>query len=41
LIYQAEDKNNSNLNRRLMGSFKAVIDDLGLKEISLNGRRFT
>ena len=36
LIYQAEDKNNSSLNRRLMASFKAVIDDLNLKEI---GRR--
>jgi hypothetical protein len=41
LIYQAEDKNNSNLNRRLMASFKAVIDNLSLKEIGLNGRRFT
>jgi exonuclease III len=41
LIYQAQDKNNTNLNRRLMGSFKATIDELGLKEISLNGRRFT
>jgi hypothetical protein len=41
LIYQAEDKNNTNLNRRLMGAFKAVIDDLNLKEIGLNGRRFT
>jgi exonuclease III len=41
LIYQAEDKNNSNLNRRLMGSFKDAIDDLRLKEIKLNGRRFT
>jgi hypothetical protein len=41
LIYQAEDKNNSNLNRRLMGAFKAAIDDFNLKEIGLNGRRFT
>jgi endonuclease/exonuclease/phosphatase family metal-dependent hydrolase len=41
LIYQAEDKNNSNLNRRLMTSFKSTIDDLGLTEIKLNGRRFT
>lgn len=24
-----------------MGSFKSVIDDLGQKEIRLNGRRFT
>jgi exonuclease III len=41
LIYQAQDKNNSNLNRHLMNSFKATIDDLGLKEIKLNGRRYT
>jgi exonuclease III len=41
LIYQAADKNNTNLNRRLMGSFKATIDALHLKEIRLNGRRFT
>jgi hypothetical protein len=41
LIYQAEDKNNSNLNRRLMNSFKAALDVMQLKEIKLNGRRFT
>jgi endonuclease/exonuclease/phosphatase family metal-dependent hydrolase len=41
LIYQAEDKTNTNLNHRFMGAFKAVIDDLSLKEIGLNGRRFT
>ena len=41
LIYQAEDKNNSNLNRRLMGAFRATIDHLRLKEIKLNGCRFT
>jgi hypothetical protein len=41
LIYQAEDKNNSNLNRRLMGAFKAAIDELNLKETRLNRRRFT
>ena len=41
LIYQAEDKNNANLNRRLMGAFRATIDHLRLKEIKLNGRRFT
>lgn len=41
LIYQAEDKNNSNLNRRLMNSFKAALDVMRLKEIKLNGRRFT
>ena len=36
LIYQAEDKNNTNLNRRLMGAFKAAIDELNLKELQLN-----
>jgi len=41
LIYQAEDKNNSNLNRRLMNSFKATLDALRLKEVKLNGHRFT
>jgi exonuclease III len=41
LIYQEQDKNNSNLNRRLMGTFKAAIDHLHLKEIKLNRRRFT
>jgi exonuclease III len=41
LIYQEEDKNNSNLNRRLMGAFRAAINHLQLKEIKLNGRRFT
>jgi len=41
LIYQAEDKNNTNLNMHLMGSFKAAIDTLLLKEIRLNRRRFT
>ena len=38
LIYRATDKNNSNLNRRLMGSFRATIDALHLKELRLNGR---
>ena len=41
LIYQAADKNSTNLNRRLMGYFRETIDDLHLKEIRLNGRRFT
>ena len=36
LICQAEDKNNTNLNRRLMGSIKAALDTLNLKEIQLN-----
>jgi exonuclease III len=41
LILSAEDKSNSNLNRRLMGSFKSVIDDLELRELPLKGRKFT
>jgi hypothetical protein len=39
LIYKAEDKNN-NYNRAMMGCFRRLIDDLGLKDI-LHGRRFT
>jgi len=41
LIYQVADKNNSNLNRRLMGKFRRLINDLALKEVYLNGRRYT
>jgi exonuclease III len=41
LIYQDEDKNNSNLDRRMMGRFRRVINDLALKEVYLNGRRYT
>lgn len=41
LIYRDEDKNNGNLNRRLMGKFRRFINDLALKEIYLNGRRYT
>jgi hypothetical protein len=36
LICQAEDQSNTNLNRRLMGSIKAALDTLNLKEIQLN-----
>jgi hypothetical protein len=28
MILTAEDKGNDNLNRRLMGSFRSVVDDL-------------
>lgn len=38
---KAQDKNNRNFNRRIMGSFRSMIDRLDLKEIKLNGRRFT
>ena len=41
LIYLASDKNNDRLNRRMMQRFKGAIDWLGIKELALNGRRFT
>jgi hypothetical protein len=41
LIYKAEDKNNSRLNRGLMGHFKSVIDELELRELPLQGRKYT
>jgi hypothetical protein len=41
MIYRAEDKNNSNINRALMGDFRSWINSLELKEIPLCGRRFT
>ena len=40
-IYKDEDKNNSNLNRAMMGRFRRLINDLSLKEIPLHGRKFT
>jgi hypothetical protein len=39
MILQAQDKSNANINRRLMGSFKSLIDDLKLKELRLQGIR--
>jgi hypothetical protein len=41
IILQAIDKNNSNLNRPMMHRFKRLIEDVAIKEIPLNGRRFT
>jgi exonuclease III len=41
LIYRDEDKNNANVNRRMMARFRRVINDLALKEVYLNGRRYT
>ncbi|XP_066323287.1 uncharacterized protein [Miscanthus floridulus] len=41
LIYKASDKNNLNLNRRLMGKFRAALDDCELMEICLQNRKFT
>lgn len=41
LILQAQDKSNTNLIRRMMGEFRSVLDDLEMKELKLQGRRFT
>ena len=41
IIYEARDKNNSNINRRIMGKFRAAIDAGGLREIKCKNRRFT
>jgi hypothetical protein len=41
LIYKVEDKNNLQLDKRLMETFKAAIDELELREISLHERKFT
>lgn len=41
LIAKAVDKNNTNINRRLIGKFRGALDVLQLKEINLGGHRFT
>lgn len=41
LILRDEDKSTGNLNRRMMGKFRRLVNDLALKEIYLNGRRYT
>jgi hypothetical protein len=41
MIYLAEDKNNSRLNKRLMGQLRRLLNDAVLKEIHLQGRLFT
>uniref|UniRef100_A0A453HYZ6 Endonuclease/exonuclease/phosphatase domain-containing protein n=1 Tax=Aegilops tauschii subsp. strangulata TaxID=200361 RepID=A0A453HYZ6_AEGTS len=41
LILCSEDKNTSNLNRRMMGKFRRLVNDLALKEVYLNVRRYT
>lgn len=40
LILQASDKNNANLEWRVMGRFKRFVDHNGLKELYLHGHRF-
>ncbi|XP_073358102.1 uncharacterized protein [Aegilops tauschii subsp. strangulata] len=41
LIYKARDKNNNNINHRIMGKFRAAIDIAGLEEIKCKNRKFT
>lgn len=41
LIYQAADKSNLNLNRRLTGKFRRALDDCELMELSLQNRKYT
>jgi hypothetical protein len=41
LIYEARDKNNPNLNRRLMGRFRRTLDECELLEFTLQNRRYT
>jgi hypothetical protein len=41
LIYNASDKNNSKINRAMMGCFRRLIDDLAIKEIPLLDRKYT
>jgi hypothetical protein len=41
LIYKDEDKNNTNLDRPMMGRFRRFIDDVAVKVIPLHGRKFT
>lgn len=41
LIYNAEDKNNDCLHRRMMGRFRRFLNDLELKELHLHGRLYT
>ena len=41
LITKAADKNNQNINNRLIGSFRSALNHLELKEMRLSGRKFT
>ena len=41
LIYQAEDKNNTNLDRAMMGRFRRFLNEVEVKEIPLLGRKYT
>ena len=41
LIARAVDKNNDNLKRAMMGRFRRLINNLGLHDVHLHGRKFT
>jgi endonuclease/exonuclease/phosphatase family metal-dependent hydrolase len=41
LIYKASDKSNSNINRRRMTRFQVLLDEIEMKEVHLDGRRYT
>lgn len=41
LLVNPEDKSNAMINRRMMARFRAKLNSLELKEIYLNGRRYT
>jgi exonuclease III len=41
LVYKDGDKNNSNLNRAMMGRFRRWINDVAVTELPLHGRKFT
>lgn len=41
MIYRAEDKNNTNLDRAMMGRFRHFLNDMELNEIPLLGRKYT
>jgi endonuclease/exonuclease/phosphatase family metal-dependent hydrolase len=41
LIYRSCDKSNGIVNRRLMNSFRSILDELEVKEVHLHGRRYT
>lgn len=41
LIYQDEDKNNGRLDRRMMSRFCRTLNKLEVKEVPLNGKKYT
>jgi hypothetical protein len=41
VIFRADQKNNGQVNTRLMNSFRTTLDNLELKELKPHGRKFT